>query len=297
MANNIDWHCISELIEQQTKQSFTLINTRPVSGGCINSAYILHGDTTNYFIKLNQLQLLPMFEAEFAGLQEIAETKTIRVPQPIVCGTLSDKAFIILEMISLSPGNKHSDNQLGQQLAALHQIQYPFFGWHQNNTIGSTEQINDISEEWSTFWRTNRIGFQLSLAKQNGYGGKLIRTGEKLCESIHYFFDNHQPHPSMLHGDLWSGNAAVTEQNEPVIYDPASYYGDRETDIAMTELFGGFSCNFYDSYNEAYPLPPEYNTRKTLYNLYHILNHLNLFGAGYQHQAQSMIDSLLAQLR
>ncbi len=296
MTDIINWQSISKLIEQQTKQPFSIINTRPVSGGCINSAYILQGETTSYFIKLNQSQLLAMFEAEFAGLKEIAATKTIRVPQPIICGVLSDRAFIVLEMISLSAGNKHADLQLGQNLAALHQIQYPFFGWHQNNTIGSTEQINNTSDEWSNFWRTQRIAFQLSLAKQNGYATKLIRSGEKLCESMHYFFDNYSPYPSLLHGDLWSGNAAITELGEPIIYDPACYYGDRETDIAMTELFGGFSRHFYDAYKESYPLPPEYKTRKTLYNLYHILNHLNLFGESYQHQAQSMIDSLLSEI-
>jgi fructosamine-3-kinase len=295
MVNTSDWQAIAKHIEQATNQSFTIINTRPVSGGCINAAFILQGKNKHYFIKLNQRELASMFEAEYAGLAEIAQSGTVKVPQPIVYGVLADKAFLVLEMISLTSGNSQSDKQLGHQLAALHKTRQPFFGWHQNNTIGSTEQINKSSENWISFWRNKRLNFQLSLAERNGCGRRLIKSAEKLSESLDLFFSNYTPHPSLLHGDLWSGNAAVTTQGNPVIYDPACYYGDRETDIAMTELFGGFSASFYAAYNESYPLDPGYSTRKTLYNLYHILNHLNLFGTSYLHQAQNMTDSLLAE--
>jgi fructosamine-3-kinase len=295
MVNTSDWQAIAKHIEQATNQSFTIINTRPVSGGCINAAFILQGKNKHYFIKLNQRELASMFEAEYAGLAEIAQSGIVKVPQPIVYGVLADKAFLVLEMISLTSGNSQSDKQLGHQLAALHKTRQPFFGWHQNNTIGSTEQINKSSENWISFWRNKRLNFQLSLAERNGCGRRLIKSAEKLSESLDLFFSNYTPHPSLLHGDLWSGNAAVTTQGNPVIYDPACYYGDRETDIAMTELFGGFSASFYAAYNESYPLDPGYSTRKTLYNLYHILNHLNLFGTSYLHQAQNMTDSLLAE--
>ena len=295
MVNTSDWQAIAKRIEQATHQPFTIINTRPVSGGCINTAFILQGKNKNYFIKLNQRKLLSMFEAEYAGLAEMAQTGTVKVPQPIVYGVFADKAFLVLEMISITSGNSQSDTQLGHQLAALHKTRQPFFGWHQNNTIGSTDQINTSSENWISFWRDNRLNFQLSLAEQNNCGSKLIQSAEKLSESLDLFFSNYTPHPSLLHGDLWSGNAAVTNQGQPVIYDPACYYGDRETDIAMTELFGGFGPSFYTAYNESYPLDPDYQVRKTLYNLYHILNHLNLFGTSYLHQAQNMTDSLLSE--
>lgn len=297
MENTSDWQHISEQIEQTTQQNFTVINIRPVSGGCINSAYILYSKNTSYFVKLNQAHCLPMFEAEFSGLQEMFQTNTIKIPHPIVCGISADQSFIVMEPLSLSSKNKLADKKLGQQLADLHQIPQPFFGWHSNNTIGSTTQLNSRSENWVTFWQQNRLDFQLSLAESNGYGGKLTQSGQHLSESLHTLFSNYNPIPSLLHGDLWSGNAAMMENGEPVIYDPACYYGDRETDLAMTELFGGFSASFYEAYSNAYPLHPDYPVRKNLYNLYHILNHLNLFGSSYQHQAQNMIDALLSEVK
>ncbi|MFW5443836.1 MAG: fructosamine kinase family protein [Methylococcaceae bacterium] len=296
MTNTPDWQYIAKQIEQTTEQPFTVINSRPVGGGCINTAYILQGQNSSYFIKLNRHELLSMFEAEFAGLQEIAQTKTVPVPQAIIYGISGDKAFLVLNNIQLATSNTQSDKQLGQQLAELHKIQQPYFGWHQNNTIGSTEQINQRSDDWISFWRKQRLSFQLSLAEKNGYGGKLTQSGEKLSESLDYFFDHYKPQPSLLHGDLWSGNYAATNKGDAIIYDPACYYGDRETDIAMTELFGGFGSSFINTYNNAYPLHSDYSIRKTLYNLYHILNHLNLFGSSYQHQAQCMIDSLLSEI-
>ena len=296
MEDTLDWQQIGKQIEMATGQPFLIKQTHSVSGGCINSAFIIESDSQSFFIKLNQSGLLSMFEAEFAGLEEISKSETVKVPQPIVCGILADKAFIILEKISIGSGNANSDVTLGQQLAALHQINQPYYGWQQNNTIGSTEQVNDSSDDWLSFWREHRLGFQLSLAEKNGYGGSLISSGERLSESLDCFFSNYTLHPSLLHGDLWSGNASTTKSGEPIIYDPACYYGDREADIAMTELFGGFGSNFYAAYNEFYPLDSGYRIRKTLYNLYHILNHLNLFGAGYLHQAENMINSLLAEI-
>lgn len=296
MIATTDWQQICKSIEKASKQPFTIKKISPISGGCINSAYQLHGHNINYFIKLNKAALVDMFAAEFSGLIELAKQETVKVPRPIVYGTSGEHAFLALEMLSFTSTNKLSEQQLAQQLAALHQIRQAFFGWYQDNTIGSTAQCNNCSDDWVSFWRNNRLGFQLSLAEKNNYKGNLIYSGEKLCGLLHHFFSNYQPQPSLLHGDLWSGNIAVTTQGEPVIFDPACYYGDRETDIAMTELFGGFSTHFYKAYQHSYPLDPGYNTRKTLYNLYHILNHLNLFGASYLSQAQQMIDNLLSEV-
>ncbi len=293
-----EWQIIAKEIEKTTHQPFIINSIQSVSGGCINATYIIQSNKKDYFIKLNQAKFLSMFEAEFAGLKELQETNTIRIPQPVVCGISADKTFLVMENIPLTSSSKQSDKQLGQQLATLHQIQQPFFGWHIDNTIGSTTQHNPRSENWLSFWQTHRLGFQLSLAETNGYGGRLLQSGEKLSESLGYFFSDYHPTPSLLHGDLWSGNTAVSAtSNEPVIYDPACYYGDREADIAMTELFGGFGSNFYAAYSTIYPLDSGYSIRKKLYNLYHILNHLNLFGEGYLHQAQGLIDSLLSEIK
>ncbi|MGZ8947750.1 MAG: fructosamine kinase family protein, partial [Methylococcaceae bacterium] len=171
-----------------------------------------------------------------------------------------------------------------------------YFGWHRDNTIGSTLQINNQSNDWLTFWREQRLGFQLKLAGNNGYGGSLQANGECLCSDMAILFNDYMPQPSLLHGDLWAGNAAVDKLGSPVIFDPACYYGDREADLAMTELFGGFSRDFYAAYQAVWPLDDGYDVRKTLYNLYHILNHLHLFGGGYLRQAESMMAMLLSEI-
>ncbi|KAF3982869.1 MAG: fructosamine kinase family protein [Methylococcales symbiont of Hymedesmia sp. n. MRB-2018] len=296
MTNNKNWQKISAQIEQVTHQAFSIRSTQAVSGGCINAAYSIQSDNKSYFVKLNQLQLLPMFEAEFLGLKELAQTKTIKVPEPIVYGVTDSHAFIVLEKLSLVSETNKAQQIMGQQLAQLHKIKQAFFGWSMDNTIGSTRQMNNASNDWPSFWAKNRLGFQLSLAANNGYDEKLIQSGYNLAESLTDFFTAYSPQPSLLHGDLWSGNVATTDQGEAVIYDPACYYGDRETDIAMTELFGSFNASFYAAYNEVYPLHVDYSLRRPLYNLYHILNHLNLFGESYLYQAQNMIDSLLSEI-
>jgi protein-ribulosamine 3-kinase len=170
------------------------------------------------------------------------------------------------------------------------------FGFAQDNFIGTTPQPNGWKESWINFWREHRLGFQLRLAAQNGYGGQLQRLGEKLKDALPAFFQDYTPQPSLLHGDLWSGNHAFLADGTPTIFDPATYYGDRECDLAMTELFGGYSADFYAAYRAAYPLDAGYATRCELYNLYHILNHANLFGGGYARQAEQMMQKLLRNL-
>jgi fructosamine-3-kinase len=178
----------------------------------------------------------------------------------------------------------------------MHRCESGRFGWHRDNTIGSTPQINDPSDDWITFYRDHRLGFQYQLAADHGYG-ELMPSGQQLMDCLDQFFADYKPRASLLHGDLWSGNYAIDQNGQPVIFDPAVYYGDREADLAMTELFGGFSARFYAAYNDAYPLDAGYKVRKNLYNLYHILNHLNLFGGGYLGQAERMTRQLLSEVR
>ncbi len=287
---------IAEHIRVATGQPCAALSTRRINGGDINAAFCLEGFAKPYFIKLNRADLLPMFQAEFAGLQAIAATDTVRVPQPLLSGVANGQAYLVLEHIAFGQANRQSWQTLGRQLADLHRQPHAYFGWQRDNTIGSTPQPNHASADWLTFWRDRRLAYQLQLAASNGYRGNLQRLGERLCADLAVFFAGYQPVPSLLHGDLWGGNVAVDRQGVPVIFDPACYYGDRETDLAMTELFGGFAAEFYAAYQAQWPLEEGYAVRKILYNLYHILNHLNLFGGHYLSQAEKMITLLLAEL-
>lgn len=286
------WDQIAAHISQATDQPFTIAHRRPVGGGSINQAYALTEGDRSYFIKLNQATQLNMFEMEALGLREIANTKAIRVPYPLCWGTADSSAYLVMEWVDFGYGTHHAWQEMGRQLAQMHRAtSEQGFGWDQRNTIGSTPQINSWTENWVEFFTEHRIRYQLQLAKRKGGH---FPDQEQLLAAIPEILAGHDPQPALVHGDLWSGNAAVTKQEEPVLLDPAVYYGDREVDIAMSELFGGFPSDFYRAYNEAYPLAPGYERRKILYNLYHILNHFNLFGSGYASQAQRMMATLLS---
>jgi fructosamine-3-kinase len=291
-----DWSQIVARICAASSKPFTPAAPRSVGGGCINAAVTLSDGEQTYFVKVNAPDRLPMFAAEAAGLAAIAETDTIRVPEPLCTGTAGGQSFIAMEYIALSGRSAQGAAEAGRQLAAMHRASRPDFGWDRNNTIGATPQENVSDPDWIAFWRERRLGFQLDLAAQNGYRGRLQEQGRRLLAAFPALID-HAPVPSLLHGDLWGGNIGFDRAGEPVIFDPAVYYGDREADLAMTELFGGFGPDFYAAYQEAWPLDPGYRTRKTLYNLYHVLNHLSLFGSGYLGQAEAMIGRLLAELR
>jgi len=289
------WDDIAEHIGNNTGTAFEIKNRDSVSGGCISSAYKISDGNQTFFVKLNQHNKAGMFKAEFHGLNELFKSHTIHVPQPICTGTSGNQCYLVLEYLEMGNAGSGSHKKLGQQLAALHQTTRDQFGFDINNTIGSVPQINDPANDWIEFYKHQRVGFQLDYAERTGHGGKIIDRGHRLMDCIDSFFSGYTPVASLLHGDLWSGNYGFLTSGEPVIFDPATYYGDREADIAMTELFGGFSAEFYREYNNCFPLDQGYKVRKTLYNLYHILNHMNMFGGGYRTQAEHMIDSLLAE--
>lgn len=284
-------------IEATIGSGFKIENRIRLSGGSINSAYRIDGGTRSFFVKLNQAQRLAMFEAEFEGLQAIQASGTLRVPNPIALGSTPRCSFLVLEYIDLKTRNPRSDRMLGERLAEMHRRKQPEFGWTRDNTIGSTLQVNSPDPGWVDFWRERRLNFQLSLAKDNGCPASLLNKGAELSQNFDLLYAGYSPARSLLHGDLWSGNAAADEKGEPLVFDPACYIGDRECDIAMTELFGGFGKDFYAGYEASWSLDPGYRTRKNLYNLYHVLNHFNLFGGGYLNQAESMIQALLAEIR
>ena len=285
------WTQIARHITQTTEKPFEIEKSHPVSGGCINQGYAVSGNGLIYFVKINQANQEAMFAAEALGLKQIHATKTIRVPEPICWGIADKSSYLVLEWLEFGGGNSQSWEKMGQNLAHLHQVSLSDrFGWHCNNTIGSTPQINTISNNWADFFAHQRIGYQLRLAKERGGN---FPDEDQVIPAISEILSQHQPHPSLVHGDLWSGNVAITVDGEPVILDPATYWGDREVDLAMTELFGGFPAAFYRGYNDVFPLDAGYQKRKTLYNLYHILNHFNLFGGGYASQANRMLQEIL----
>ena len=279
---------ISESIRAVTNSDFKVCKTNPCSGGCINNSVILHGNGKNYFVKLNTAAKLEMFVSEAAGLETIYKTRTIRVPKPIVHGTFDDIAYLVLEAFEF--GRSGDWEQMGRELAKLHRHTTNCFGWERENTIGSTPQHNIWTDNWADFFRDHRLKFQFELARKNGYH---LKQADALLDSIHDILEGHTPAPSLLHGDLWSGNASFLSDKQPVIYDPACYYGDRETDLAFSEFFGGFPSSFYEGYQSEWPLGTGYERRKILYNLYHVLNHANLFGSHYATQAQKMTQQLL----
>jgi fructosamine-3-kinase len=289
------WVEIASQISQATGHQCQIIDRQSVGGGCINQAYQISTDRQDrYFIKLNQPALAEMFAAEARGLLEMAATDTITVPMPICWGVVTDYSYLVLNYLDLTDrGSPKNWTQMGQNLAAMHQYRItdsPKFGWHLNNTIGSTPQINTWETDWIAFFKNHRIDYQLQLARRKG--GNFPKATQILA-TIPQILANHHPQPALVHGDLWGGNAGFTTMGNPVIFDPATYWGDREVDLAMTELFGGFPAAFYQGYESVYPLDAGYSQRKVLYNLYHILNHYNLFGGSYQNQANKTIDSLL----
>lgn len=286
---------VGAAIARATGAAFTAKRWRDVAGGDIHAASIVEDGARRFFVKANRVENLPMFEAEAAALDALAATHTLRVPRPVVSGSAEGRAFLVLEYLDLQ-GSGHA-TRLGEQLAHLHRIPQPRFGWAQDNWIGTTPQPNPFGNDWVVFWRDARLGVQFDRAARNGHGGVLQRDGEALRANLASFFVGYVPAPSLLHGDLWGGNHGYLPDGTPVLFDPASYLGDRECDLAMTELFGGFAAGFHAAYRATWPLDPGYAVRRTLYNLYHVLNHANLFGGGYAAQAARMTAALLAEIR
>jgi len=288
------WHHLSEQISLHTQQAFIINSHTAMGGGCINDAYRVSSGNAHFFVKLNNIEHGDMFETEAQSLQEMSDKGTVRVPGPVCSGQLDSQAYLVLEYLALT--GRPDSAKLGQQMAAMHRVTSEQYGWVRDNTIGSTPQHNKLTDNWVDFWREQRLLPQLKLAETKGYAQALSPVTDRLLADFDCLFGNDSPQASMLHGDLWGGNVAALADATPVIFDPALYYGDREADIAMTYLFGGFDTHFYDAYNEAWPLDEGFKIRKTFYNLYHILNHLNLFGSGYLEQAISMTEQVLAEI-
>ncbi len=291
---------LAEAIADATGEAFEVRTLEPVGGGCIHTALRVDGGTASgslsYFAKVNAAEHAAMFAAEADGLAALRDTATLRVPRVIAQGHDDDNAWLVLEWLDLVPLDARTGAALGAALAALHSVPRDRFGWARDNFIGATPQVNGWSDDWHAFWRDRRLHAQLRLAAHNRLPSRLIDRGERLAADCGAFFRTYQPKPSLLHGDLWGGNASAADA-APAVFDPAVYVGDREADIAMTGLFGGFPAETLAAYRAALSLDDGYTVRRELYNLYHVLNHANLFGGGHVAQAAQYVERLLSEIR
>lgn len=283
---------VADAIQSATGVAFTPLNATYRTGGCIHESYLLSDGARSYFVKLNAAENRAMFEAEALGLRALKSASALCVPSVIAHGEHAEHSFLVLEALELT-GSASPDQweHFGRCMAQLHRHTADQFGWPEANFIGATPQTNRWSCNWAQFFRDERLAPQFALAARQGYR---LDSSEALLDLVPELLDGHEPVASLLHGDLWSGNAAFLADGRPVIYDPASYYGDRETDLAFSKLFGGFPESFYSGYSSAWPLPTHNPSRDALYNLYHVLNHLNLFGTSYVMQAKQLIGKCLS---
>jgi len=277
----------------------------PVGGGCIHSAWRLQtANEKHLFAKTSRADRLPLLEAEAEGLLALARVAppTLVIPRPLALGVAGEQAVLVLPWLELArgPGSPGDWETYGADLARLHRQSLPGghqqggvdqgFGWGQDNFIGASPQTNGWSKSWSSFFAECRLAPQLRWLAEKG---SPMAGSAPLLERLPGWLDSHGVQPCLVHGDLWSGNGALLADGGGSVFDPAVYFGDRETDLAMARLFGGFPEAFFKAYNEEWPLPRGWRERVEIYNLYHLLNHANLFGGVYIKQAQSVIDTLL----
>lgn len=264
---------------------------QPVSGGDINAAWRIETAAGQAcFVKSNPQPLPCLFEVEARGLRLLAQAQALRVPR--VIAVIDRPPALVLEWITPGANKSAAAEALGRGLAQQHRSLGTAYGLDHDNYIGATPQINTPSTSWLEFFRDQRLGEQAQLAQARGHlPPDRARRLDRVRAKLDRWIDPAASGPSLLHGDLWGGNYLIEASGQPVLIDPAVYYGDREAEIAFTELFGGFGARFYAAYNEAWPLDSGYAERRDLYNLYHLLNHLNLFGEGYG----SAVEAILRQ--
>ncbi|PVD51857.1 hypothetical protein DC498_12455 [Terrimonas sp.] len=261
----------------------------PVTGGDINQAFLLETSQGRFLIKINAAMYgLDMFEKEAKGLLQLADTKSLRVPMPLFDGKYHQELFFVMEYIEQGPQVNDFWELFGEGIANLHTNSNAYFGLAYNNFIGSLTQPNNTHETWADFYAKERLMPLAHKANKRGVlTNEYIEQVEKIGNKLSSIFPDEKP--ALLHGDLWSGNFMADEKGNPVIFDPAVYYGNREMDIAMSLLFGGFDDAFYDAYNAHYPLQPGWQERVGLCQLYPLLVHLTLFGGSYYERVVEII--------
>jgi len=285
---------VEKAIAAATDKAARLVSEQTAHGGSINrSSLITLSDGRRYFLKTHaEASCLPgMFAAEFEALSSIEKTQTIRVPVPLAHAD----DFIIMEVFNAGSKGTDWQEKIGRQLAELHSAtRQKQYGFKKNNYLGASLQLNSWRDRWCDFWREYRLGRQLTLfSKSTDKEDALLKLGERLMGRLDDLLGHIDEPAVLLHGDLWSGNAAADENGEPVIYDPASYYGHREAEIGMMRMFGGFGARCEAAYAEVWPLQPGHEERIKLYRLYHELNHLNLFGHSYYQSCITTLQQLI----
>ncbi len=268
------------------------VQVRPVGGGDIAQAALIEAGGRRVFVKTLSPDQADLLAAEADGLSALDKAGCVRVPEVMGQGEFESCAWLALEALDLQPRSGAADARLGRQLAELHRCTGPGHGWRRDNFIGATPQPNRHSADWSTFFREHRLQFQMELLAQRQSGAIKLAQIDRALDHWEKDQGHHQPDASLLHGDLWSGNAASLADDEPILFDPAVHYGDRECDLAMTALFGGFSSDFYRAYESAWPLPDGWQQRRAWYQLYHLLNHANLFGGAYLQRVRRELTAL-----
>lgn len=289
---------VAAILAQVTGRSDAIHRLSEIGGGSISRAFVAETKRDKWFVKVNDATRLALFEAEADGLHALAACPAVRVPAVAGCACHGDSAGLVLEYVDMRPLDAAHGASAGRALAELHRLAGPDadtgFGWRHDNFIGSSVQPNHRHGDWAEFFRRERLLPQLALARRGDAPARLLDDLERLIDAVPTLLAGHHPAASLVHGDLWAGNAAVDGSGRLVLFDPAVHRADREVDLAMSELFGGFPPQFRAAYLAAWPLPTGHAQRRTLYNLYHVLNHFNLFGGGYVRQAQAMVDALLA---
>ena len=272
-----------------------LVSVEPVAGGCIGRAARIQTSSRSFFAKWGPPQVSRTFVAEQAGLEALrAASSIVRIPVVVGSRTLSDgTGILVMEWIESVPLTGSLWAQLGRGLAEIHRKSENLFGFTEDNYIGSSVQKNTQCENWCSFFRDQRLRFQANLARSNNlWSSSWDAAFDRLCKELDDIVPEY-PDSSLVHGDLWSGNILADTSGNPVLVDPAVYYGHREVDLAMSSLFGSLPNVFYDTYHTEWPVDEEYDRRKEVYNLYHLINHLNLFGTSYA----SSVASVLAKYR
>ena len=269
-----------------SQNNFNLLEARPLSGGDINEVFLLKCEEGDYVVKVNKASKFPeMFSTEAKGLQLLEGTNSFRIPQQIATGTLGNDSYLLMEFISTGEKSKYFWEEFAKNLAKLHKTSQQQFGLDHDNYIGSLPQRNGYCDSASGFYISQRLEPQFRMASNKGFSFKNIESFYKnISEEVP------EENPSLVHGDLWGGNYMVSEEGKPVLIDPAVAFAPREMDLAMMKLFGGFSEEVFIHYNSIFPLKPDWENRMSLWQLYYLLVHLNLFGSGYLSRVKSIIS-------
>ncbi|WP_416308359.1 fructosamine kinase family protein [Neptunicella sp. SCSIO 80796] len=283
------WQHICEQISSSLGARFDCDKPTQLKGDSEQQIYLLENPQYQFFVKLASKGQHQRFESEVLGLEHLRVASAIYIPQVISCGVVAQKSYLVLEYLPFVKPDEKDWRSFGQQLAKLHQFEpQPMYGWQEDNYIGLSVQPNQWHKKWATFFAEQRIGYQLQLLKEKGHE---LANIDSIIAKVKELLHNHQPKASLLHGDLWQGNLGFI-LHQSCLFDPACYYGDRETDLAMSELFGQLPMPFYQGYNDIWPVDEGYEYRKSIYQLYHILNHALLFGGNYLASAHTLIVNL-----